>query len=358
MAFTPRPESERMTDSIKVAGTLHSRIALCLLLAVVSGSGRAWGQDPEAPWTFSAYFENDLFADSDRNYTNGVKVSWVSSDITKFIARSRGWLRPVVNRLPFIHGKDRTKNFGLSIGQNIYTPDDISRTDLIADDRPYAGWLYMGFAFHSRSPDNAVLDTFEIQLGVVGPLSYGEQAQRIVHEIRDLQIPAGWDHQLHNEPGGVLLYEHKKRLIRSALPAGLEAECISRIGGAAGNIAIYGVAGLEARAGWHIPEDFGNPAIRPAGDIMPLARRSIGFGMHVFASAEARGVLRDIFLDGNTVTASHRVEKKNLVRDLAVGLSVNYRGWKLTYAQVFRSREFDLQPGNHTFGSITASLSL
>ena len=33
--------------------------------------------------------------------------------------------------------------------QNIYTPGDISRTDLVPDDRPYAGITYGGVGFHA-----------------------------------------------------------------------------------------------------------------------------------------------------------------------------------------------------------------
>ena len=35
-------------------------------------------------WTFSLYFENDLFADTDRRYTNGIKLSWVSPDLSDY----------------------------------------------------------------------------------------------------------------------------------------------------------------------------------------------------------------------------------------------------------------------------------
>jgi hypothetical protein len=33
---------------------------------------------------FSLYFENDLFADTDQQYTNGTKIGWVSPDLEAF----------------------------------------------------------------------------------------------------------------------------------------------------------------------------------------------------------------------------------------------------------------------------------
>ncbi|MEX0828505.1 MAG: lipid A-modifier LpxR family protein, partial [Haliea sp.] len=35
-------------------------------------------------WTASFMFENDLFGDSDQSYTNGIKISWVSPDLTDY----------------------------------------------------------------------------------------------------------------------------------------------------------------------------------------------------------------------------------------------------------------------------------
>ena len=39
---------------------------------------------PDESWTATLRFENDLFADTDRNYTNGIKLSWISPDLDHF----------------------------------------------------------------------------------------------------------------------------------------------------------------------------------------------------------------------------------------------------------------------------------
>ena len=39
----------------------------------------------------------------------------------------------------------------MSLSQNIYTPEDIESSDLIKDDRPYAGILYYAIGFHSKT---------------------------------------------------------------------------------------------------------------------------------------------------------------------------------------------------------------
>ena len=112
--------------------------------------------------TFSFYFENDLFVDTDQGYTNGVKLSWISPDLTGYTESDRlpDWSLPLIRRLPFINEPGLQRNIALSVGQNIYTPEDISRKELIEDDRPYAGWTYFGIAFHSKNDRR--LDSMEV----------------------------------------------------------------------------------------------------------------------------------------------------------------------------------------------------
>ncbi|MDX1512392.1 MAG: lipid A deacylase LpxR family protein [Gammaproteobacteria bacterium] len=313
-------------------------------------------------WTFSVHFENDLFADTDQNYTNGIKLSWVSPDLTRFRDSDRlpDWSHRYVEMLPFINDPDRERNIVLSVGQSMFTPQDTRRRDLIRTDRPYAGWLYLGAAFHSKKP--TLLDTMEVQFGVVGPLSFAEQAQTLVHELRSLDKPRGWDHQLENEPGINFVYERKWRRSFLGSDRGLGADFIGHMGGALGNVYTYGNAGFELRAGWNLPKDFGSSPIRPGGDTNdpihkrdPRRSRDASFGLHFFVYADGRGVLRDIFLDGNTIADSHSVDKRHFVADLAAGAAMTYDRFKLSFAKVIRSREFDGQPSDHRFGSITLS---
>ena len=314
--------------------------------------------------TFSFYFENDLIAKTDRHYTNGVKLSWISPDLTGYAESGKlpDWSLPFVRWLPFINEPGFQRNVALSMGQNIYTPEDISREDLIEDDRPYAGWAYLGIAFHSKNERR--LDTMEFQLGVVGPGSGAEQAQKIVHRNIDNQRPNGWDNQLNNEPGLAIIYERKLRVLQYGAREAPGFDAIAHLGGALGNVYTYANAGMEARAGWNIPPDFGDSIIRPGGDTNapasvqdPRLSGKPGFGLYVFSSVSGYAVLRDIFLDGNTFTDSHSVDKKYFVADLCVGVSLILYRFKLSYARVFRTEEFHGQKYDPSFGSITLSFS-
>lgn len=335
-------------------------LRLCCLIAVCLGGGAV--SAGERAGTFSVVFENDLFGDTDAQYTNGLQIGWISPDLSEYRDSRRlpRWAVPLVARLPFINAPGLQRNVAFHLGQKMFTPNDIERTDLIRDDRPYAGWLYVGAAFHNKNIRR--LDTFEVQIGVIGPASLAEQAQNLVHDVRGIDRARGWDHQLDNEPGLLLIYERKHRLFRRDLIARFGADAISHAGATLGNVYVYGNAGVEARLGWRLPADFGTSLIRPGGEADAPADASDprfdptpGFGAHAFAAITARLVGRDIFLDGNTFGDSHEVDKKPFVADLLVGAAITFGRLKLSYAQVFRTEEFDGQRRDHEFGSVRLS---
>jgi len=331
---------------------------LSILLMSLISSLPCKGQES---WVFSLFFENDLFANTDENYTNGTKLSMVSPDLGRFEEQIPDWAAGFAGVLPFVNvapveGEVVQKNVGISLGQKIFTPGDIATSDLIEDDRPYAGWLYLGFALHSKTETQ--LDTVELQLGIVGPASFAETAQKFVHETRKLQRPNGWHHQLGNEPGINWVYEHKRRLFYTDnMGGGLGGDFIGRAGFSLGNVSTYANVGAEARLGWNLPKDFGTPTLRPTGNIMAARRpdQRFAFSFYSFAGVEGRGVLRDIFLDGNTFSDSHSVNRKPWVGDLYAGFSFDIKKIKISYAQVFRTKQFEEQDDEHTYGSITAT---
>lgn len=318
-----------------------------------------------SPQTWTFMFENDLFGDSDRQYTNGLKLSWLSGDLHRLESRPGvpPWLLALVERLNaferrVVDDDTRQFNLGFAVSQMMYTPDDTQATALVRDDRPYAGWLYGALTFVSKSRN--VADTLELQGGVVGPSALARQAQNLVHDVRDLPRARGWDNQLENEPGFVLFYERKWRLARARIVDDLGYDFITHGGLALGNVYDYVAAGGELRFGWKLPDDFGTSLIRPGGDANAPTASSVrirGLGAYVFAAMTGRVVGRDIFLDGNTVADSHSVDKKPVVGDLILGGSLVYRSFKISYAQVFRSKEFDGQDRRHNFGSISLTFA-
>ncbi|MEN8686112.1 MAG: lipid A-modifier LpxR family protein [Desulfuromonadales bacterium] len=112
-------------------------------------------------------------------------------------------------------------------------------------------------------------------------------------------------------------------------------------------------AGLEVRCGLNLPRSFGVSLIRPAGSTLFAPGRKPS--LYLFGAVDGRYVHRDIFLDGNTFTDSHSIDKKDWVADLAAGVTLSYGNLMLTYSHVTRTREFEGQDDAHNFGSMTLS---
>lgn len=343
---------------------MFTRIGIwSLVVATVAASGSAWAED--AGWGIGVHFENDLFADTDQQYTNGIKITAVSPDLTSAF-RDRpelpAWARKLVTLIPLIREKGSARTLAFSAGQNMYTPQDTATSALVPTDRPYAGWLYFATTFQTRTSKQQ--DTFDVQLGIIGPYSYAEETQRLVHELRDIPVPRGWDNQLRTEPGLVLSYERTWRRTLFGDGSGFGSDLLPRIGAAVGNVAVYASAGAQVRAGWNLPPDFGYSVIRPGGVTQVNALRDRKgsdsvrretFTAYVFAGMDVHAVAHDIFLDGNTFRDSHSVNLKPVVADIVFGASTGYGGGKLSVARVFRTMEFHGQTRHHRFGSVTFS---
>ncbi|NBB92039.1 MAG: DUF2219 family protein, partial [Gammaproteobacteria bacterium] len=168
-----------------------------------SDDGDGGKRDKRAIWVVE--YENDIFANEDRYYTNGFRFSRVGA-----VRTPPSWLAKVARRFPGIDEADALP-YRLSISHNLYTPRDIENPQLPPDDRPYAAWLNVQFATGTASERGA--DRVHVGLGVVGPLAFGEEIQKTVHSAIDSPEPVGWDNQIRNEPTLQLGYDRFRRFI-------------------------------------------------------------------------------------------------------------------------------------------------
>jgi lipid A 3-O-deacylase len=337
-----------------------------LLLFLIPSWGHSDGGTPSSPGAFSFYIENDTVAGTDRDYTSGLKLNWTSRWIPAHETDSdgknkKGWVPSALNRLPFFNTPGDQRALSILIGQDIYTPENLKRSDLIPDDRPYAGYTYLGFAVQRTA--QKIMDTIELDIGMVGPHSYAQDVQEQVHKWLGNQEPQGWKNQLQDEFTLELIYERKWKLGESKLGYGFGHDFIPHLGGRFGNANISANAGAELRFGWNPPGDFGTCPIRPgcesnaASDLEGSRRHS--FGIHAFLSIDGRAVLRDIFLDGNTWEDSPNVDKNYFVADLGAGLGMSTKLFKLTYGIFYRTKEFKTQNSNgQVFGSLLITFFL
>jgi len=316
--------------------------------AIANGSG----------YIISAQFENDFFGGgTDRHFSHGTRIECLTPPIQVITdaADKLPWFKTEKARTP--EGNELEARVSFSLGQNIYTPEDIAATQLNKDDRPYAGWLYMGFGLVANQGANRY-DKLELEIGLVGPYSFAEDVQTFWHSLFGIQVPKGWDNQLKTEPGAVLYYEQTRRFEKENLGLGLDVDALPHFGGALGNIFTYGAAGITFRVGSKLSDDFGPPRIRPSLPGSAYFHPERGFNWYLFAGIEGRAMLHNIFLDGNTFTDSHSVDKKYFVGDLQAGLVFQWNRFRITYTQIFRTKEFDGQDRGDIYGSLSLSYHL
>ena len=282
--------------------------------------------------THTLTLENDTLGGTDRHYTHGTRYSYVLDEPFK-------WTEKL-----FV---DKDKTCSLAFAQYMYTPSDISVSELMEDDRPYGGWLYTGFQLFAR--DDKYMDLIEIDIGVVGEDSYAEDVQKQIHEWSGSQEPMGWDNQIETEPGFNVVYQKKYRLRYDGI---LDFDFIPHTGACIGNVFTYANLGALFRAGYNLPDDFGVQRMEPT------VRAKNNFRFYLFVDTDGRYVARNIFLDGNTFEDSHSVDKEDLVGDLSTGLGIGFKSFDLVYAYNYRTKEFEGQEEHNEFGSVILSWRL
>lgn len=300
----------------------------------------------------SFVFENDsIFDGSDDGYTNGVLVSYFDSSY-----RPSGIKKILRKYAPMIPFEDHTK-VSFSIGQNMYTPEDIEISSNQKNDHPWAGFLY-GTA-RAMTVTNDYIDDLELTVGIVGPASLTEQSQKIVHKAMKTRTPRGWDNQLKNEPGIILTWGRRKMNVLTTNIHPLTLTIEPNISVSVGNIYTLGEIGTTLRimpiTGLWVDTPL---LIRPS---MPgssfFYSKNNSFNWYVFSGLQIRGIARNIFLDGNTFTDSASIKKRPIVADVNAGFAFAISNTRLSYTAVYRTREFYKQRYSSVFSNINISYS-
>lgn len=326
------------------------RLAGVALLALLAAPAHAQERLPGDHYgTFTFTYENDLLAGTDRYYTSGFQFAWRSSSYDP-----PDWVRFLTDRpTSLIFPQGGTPRWGLSFGQNIFTPDDTQRRNPDPLDRPYAGWLYGGISLASYTATS--YGSVELQFGVVGPSALGEQVQNNVHDFLNIDRALGWNYQLKDEPGINLIVTRQWRYNTDPVWGDVQLGVVPTLVGSVGNVQTYGAAGLTLRIGNELEADFGPPRMRPSNAGSAFYQPDGRWGWYAFAGAEGRAVAHDIFLDGNTWRDSRSVDKENFVGELSAGVVLITPLARLAVTYAARSREFQGQRESAQFGS--ASLS-
>ncbi len=189
--------------------------------AALAQTPRDVSDRPDQQGVVSLVVENDsLSSGADRNYTSGIELSYTSPTN----ARIPPWLDNAARPFTQFFSNAEPAFWGVSLGQSLFTPNDIQASPAPPDQHPYAGWLYMQLMVAAEQrPIGDVgghLDTYELEFGMVGPSALGEQSQEGIHQILGAPHPKGWASQLHDEFAFAGSFDRRWRWRPRDLPIG------------------------------------------------------------------------------------------------------------------------------------------
>ena len=137
---------------------------------------------------FKFNYENDYFAATDENYTQGYNFEVFLESLEK---------NPI-NSLFFKH-KNSTTKYGLSIEHIGYTPNNYVSEAIQIGDRPFAAAIMLKTMQISTNSITKSRFTFSFNIGIIGPGAFGEEMQVGIHEATGNKIPKGWKNQIKND---------------------------------------------------------------------------------------------------------------------------------------------------------------
>ncbi len=333
------------------------RTLLALLFGCVCLQGHASDKG-----TLTFHLDNDLFANTDQDYTNGARVSYITggrkpSDFNEI----EKWLDSVQEKAPQIitglNSPNATEyNYGVSLTQLMFTPEDLEPLTAPPGQHPYVGWLGFGFSLHAK--DTNAINSIELSLGTTGKNAIAETTQDFIHDLRNFAKFNGWDSQMPTEPTLNFFFTQKRRLfadVPSDNVVGIDG--FNELEFALGNFRTSMSVGFVTRAGFNLPGDFSDPRIGPTSyshDLFNEQRiETSQWSAYSIVGARGNAVLHDISLDGPlTRDFDMGIEKKDFVGEVYLGGAIRYSRWELSYVHTFRSKEFVEQPRGAQFGSV------
>lgn len=152
---------------------------------------------------FRYNYENDYFAATDENYTQGYNFELVLKAFSK---------NPI-NKL-FLKPKFSTIKFGLALEHIGFTPNDYVSENVQIGDRPFSAAIMLKSFIILANYDNKSRFTSSLNLGLIGPGAFGEEMQVGIHKATGNKIPGGWKNQIKNDV--VINYEigYEKQLYK------------------------------------------------------------------------------------------------------------------------------------------------
>ncbi len=266
---------------------------------------------------FRFSYDNDFFAASDKNYTQGYSFEYANRSLAK---------NPV-NSL-FLTPKTSYFTYGLALEHIGYTPSDFVSPDIQIDDRPFAAAIYIkSFVIATDTISKSRLSQ-SLSLGIIGPGAFGKEMQTAIHKLIENKTPGGWDNQIQSDL--VLNYKmgYEKQVFNFKDIANLQAIASLQLGTLFTNASV----GFNATVGL-IDHPFSRNGTHSK------------FRLYAFAQPTVNVVGFDATLQGGIFTNDnpYTISSKNIERltaQIDYGLILKYKKLYLEYTRTTITKEF------------------
>jgi len=297
---------------------------------------------------FQTENDADFRDDAAYSYGSGLSILFYRKDINSSLFY-----------IPFssYKGGDDYISFGFS--HQLYTPEDFENPNLIEDDRPYAGYMYLQLGLYKSL--NNTLTSLNIQVGIVGPSSQMESVQKIIHDLIGSPEPMGWQYQIKDEPIFQLNFSQKKYYnLDNIFGFGYNSSILPEYGFDFGNASTKLYVSTLFRWGKGVPHDYGAYTIdNTSYSKIPLKSEVVHYNKkwkyYFNFSLKTNLIAKNIFLDGNTFKESHSVRKNYFTLETGYGLSFVYDHFSIDYLRRHTSKEFQSQKKLYSYGSLLFS---
>ncbi|MCK9455502.1 MAG: lipid A deacylase LpxR family protein [Sulfurimonas sp.] len=283
-------------------------------------------------------FYNDVFAGTDRHFTNGISFSWLDdtyrashNDNNKSSSYSN-FTGKIVETLPFI-SPDRVKNYnaGISISQIMITPKDISVTTPQYNDLPYVGHLVLSFFMFEW--DEKSFTEYRIESGVVGKESGTKFVQNIAHKFVSDTETKGWDTQLGTKYTINTLFRFGEISWEKNNINWLSMDWFNHFGVQAGNFMIDAFGGTMFRIGDNYARSFNlhYPYLKEEASLLRLDKKhedDLGWSLSIGANGS---LMAYSYILDEAKKEGYATDKNIINISLYAGADLYYDVHKLTF---------------------------
>ena len=304
------------------------------------------------------YFDQDLLVpllNEDRDYTMGIAVEffWAKEEglypLDNLVRHAGSWLG--------LKNSDSNIAYSFMLGTVNYTPDDLSASEPLLNDRPYSSLIYLSNKRVRADANNAV--AAEVLLGILGT-NVAKVAQQKLHgwwrsatNSDEPVDPQGWAHQISN--GGELTtrirFSNSRLQSRFSRPGRWD---VATNWGLSLGYQTNANIGIAIRAGsikspfWSLPFD---PVNR--GNFLPSTPKR---EWYVWSALRTHLIGYDALLQGqfrNSDVTYSADQIERLVYDGAVGLTIGGKESQVTFSVNAKSSELkSTDRRRHYWGSV------